>query len=277
MSPKATTTRLKRLAKRPASFLLLATFLLSLIACSSERVPVRINFDVEWAGNSLACDSSGLALTDLRFYVSDVILVDSTGGEQQLLMTADGKWQQTGITLIDLETGDAACQNGTSPVNTAIVGTADGADIVGLRFTVGVPFALNHENPLLAEAPLDDSAMHWHWRSGYKFVRAGVATDNDGFWMHLGSTGCEGTVQNISGCESPNRVNVVLTDFVPDQDRVVVDLSALFSEISFDDGVRSDCSSSPAELTCSRPFEALGLAFDANASLGQQRVFRAHR
>ena len=267
-----------RLAKRPpASFLLFVTFLLSFSACAPEHAPVRIDFGVEWAGSSLRCDSSGPALTDLRFYVSDVVLIDSKGNEQKLLMTQDGTWQQNGIALIDLESGDAACQNGTSGMNATVTGTANTADIGGLRFTVGVPFELNHANPLLADAPLDDSAMHWHWRSGYKFLRAGVATENDGFWMHLGSTGCEGTVQNISGCRAPNRVNVVLPDFIPDQDRIVVDLSALFIGVDLDNDARSDCSSSPAEASCSKPFKALGLPFNGNDGHLDQRVFRVQQ
>ena len=76
-------------------------------------------------------------------------------------------------------------------------------------------FDLNHDNPLTAEPPLDDPDMHWHWRSGYKFLRAGIRTATDGFWIHAGSAGCEGTVGNITGCRFPNRIDVFLPDFVP--------------------------------------------------------------
>ena len=277
MPPITTTVRPMRLAKRLARLSLSVTFLLSLSACSNERVPVRVEFAAEWGGLPLACDSRELALTDLRFYVSDVVLTDSKGHEQTLRMNTDGQWQQDGVALLDLETGDGACQNGTPQTNPFISGTIEATDVVNIAFTIGVPFELNHANPLIAEAPLDDSAMHWHWRSGYKFFRAGVGTKTDGFWLHLGSTACEGTVQNISSCRFPNRVEIELSDFSPGEHRIAVDLAALFSGVDLADGLRTDCSSSPAEPTCGKPFEALGLPFDQNQNRHEQRVFRVQR
>ena len=266
-----------RLAERLASFFLSVTFLLSFSACSKERVPIRVEFAAEWGGRPLACDSRELALTDLRFYVSDVVLKDSQGHDVALRMNTDGQWQQDGVALIDLETGNGACQNGTQQTNPFITGTTEAADVVSLRFTVGVPFELNHANPLLAQAPLDDSAMHWHWLSGYKFLRAGVGTNTDGFWLHLGSTGCEGTVQNISSCRFPNRVDIELSDFSPSEHRIAVDLTALFNGVDLADGLQTDCSSSPAEPTCGTAFKALGLPFDQNETRHEQRVFRVRR
>ena len=43
--------------------------------------------------------------------------------------------------------------------------------LMSLSFNIGVPFAINHQNPLLQESPLNDSSMFWAWRNGYKFVR----------------------------------------------------------------------------------------------------------
>lgn len=186
-------------------------------------------------------------------------------------MVADGQWHQDGLVLIDLETGEDSCVNGSHAMNTTVTGVTTDADFVGLRFTLGVPFELNHANPLTARAPLDDGAMHWHWRSGYKFLRAGIATDTDGFWLHLGSTGCEGTVQNISGCRYPNRVDVELPDFSPESHQIEVDLSALFLNVDLSDDMPGDCSSGPAEIACAEPFAALGIEPGAES----QRVFRA--
>ena len=267
-----------RSAKPLASLFLPAFLLLHVSACGDQREPLHIQFGAEWNGDTVACGSSGLSLSDLRFYVSDIVLTDSNGDEQRLELSNDGRWQQSNVALIDLETGADACQNGTPGKHVSLSGLAAGTDFVGLQFTVGVPFSLNHANPLLAEAPLDDSAMHWHWRSGYKFLRAGVRTDNDSAWVHLGSTGCEGSVGNISDCRFPNRIEVKLNDFSPARDSVVVDLSALFDGFDLFDGIGSDCSSSPAEQTCARPFDAVGLAFNGDENrdenTGEQRVFR---
>jgi uncharacterized repeat protein (TIGR04052 family) len=250
-----------RLAKHPANGLLLGIALFCCVACPAKQAPVDIEFSATWAGQPLKCSDSAISLTDLRFFVSDVILIATTGQEYPMLLTADERWQQAGVALIDLENGEGACVNGSRDMNTVLSGTAAITEVDRIQFTIGVPFESNHANPLLAKAPLDDAAMHWHWRSGYKFLRAGVSTLTDSFWMHLGSTGCEGTVQHITGCRFPNRVTVELTKFSPDKNRVVVDLAALFQDVDLDDGVRSNCSSGPAESACTAPFNALGLAF----------------
>jgi uncharacterized repeat protein (TIGR04052 family) len=270
------TWRLKGPARQFASVFLLATILSISSACSSKREPVQIQFAATWQNHAIDCDSDQTAISDLRFYVSDVVLLDASGAEHNLSMTEDGRWQLPDIALIDLENGEGGCVNGTSATNPALQGTADIADIAdiaGVRFTVGVPFDLNHANPLLASPPLDSAAMHWHWRSGYKFIRAGVRNEKDGFWLHLGSTACEGTVQNVSFCRNPNRVEVEINGFSPASDVIAVDLSNLFRGVNITDGNLSNCSSSPAESSCEDPFSALGLP--ANEKSSQvQNVFR---
>jgi uncharacterized repeat protein (TIGR04052 family) len=212
-------------------------------------------------------------LSDLRFYVSDLVVTDADGVEHALLLAPDGRWQQDGVALIDLENAAAACMNGDSEMRSIIAGTTTAKSISAVRFVVGVPFSQNHANPLLADAPLNDSAMHWHWRSGYKFLRAGVTTGDDSFWLHLGSTGCAGTVQNITSCASPNRVTVELTSFSPGVDHIAIDLAALFANVDLQDGTPGDCSSGPSEENCTMPFSALGLSFAGHAA-SEQTVFR---
>ena len=254
-------TNRKGLAKRLASKILIGAALFCCAACPASRSAVNVEFAATWAGQPLHCDKSEHSLTDLRFFVSDVVLIDTDGAEHPVVLTGDERWQQANVALIDLENGEGNCVNGTMETNTTLSGMADTVDIRSLRFTIGVPFQLNHSNPLQADAPLDDAAMHWHWRSGYKFLRAGVTTAADGFWLHLGSTACQGTVQNISACRAPNRVTVELAGLSSQSININVDLSALFEGVDFDDGIRSDCSSGPSESACSAPFAALGLAF----------------
>jgi uncharacterized repeat protein (TIGR04052 family) len=277
--PKSARTTIypMRLAKRPASYWLLVTILIACAACSAKNVPVHIEFSASWAGQPVQCDDTPLALTDLRFYVSDVLVIDSSGAEHPVSLMPDERWQQQNIALIDLENGAGACSNGTSDVNTAIRGTVATSDFAGVRFTIGVPFDMNHANPLLAQPPLNDAAMHWHWRSGYKFLRAGISSPTDSFWIHLGSTGCEGTIQNITGCSFPNRVTVNLADFSADGGQIALELSELFHAIDLQDGTGSDCSSSPAEPECVAPFEALGLTINGPTNRQPQKVFQVQR
>ncbi len=245
-------------------------------SCSKPYLGVKIPFVATWDGTEIGCSDTPVALSDLRFYVADIELVDSGGRPQRLELHASLPWQQSELALIDLESGKGACVNGTNDLFAYVVGSAPPGDYRGLRFTVGVPFDSNHSDPLAASAPLDDPAMHWHWRSGYKFIRAGVKTADDGYWIHVGSAGCEGTVGNISGCRFPNRTAVEIEDFSPNADGVRVDLKSFFAAIELDDAKPTECSSGPAEASCIMPFDALGIDFETGQVSGPQRVFLLH-
>jgi len=258
---------------RRASRLHISAVLLVLSACTPPQNPVSINFASTWQGQPIECGDAQSHLSDLRFYVSDVVVFDSTSAEHDLQLTPDSRWQHANVALVDLENGEGACANGSNETRSKITGTTVATKITGFRFTVGIPFEQNHANPLIAEAPLNDAAMHWHWRSGYKFLRAGIEIEDSSFWVHLGSTGCQGTVQNITGCGAPNRVTVVLKEFSPDVDSVEISLSDLFMGVDFAGQKRGDCSSSPAEESCSTVFSSLGLPFGDQPEESQS-VFR---
>jgi uncharacterized repeat protein (TIGR04052 family) len=258
---------------RPALTLILTAML---AACSGQDTPIEIEFGAVYREDPVACGeiASRATLTDLRFYAYALELRAADGKWQRIRLDDDTAWQQADLALIDLEDGTSKCLNGTTETRRIATGTVAPGDYEGVRFTLGVPFDRNHEDPLQAAAPLDDSAMHWHWRSGYKFLRAGLATQEDGFWIHLGSTGCEGRVGNITSCSSPNRIVVQLDEFVPGRDRIVFDFAALIDGTDLGDGAGSDCSSSPAEESCRSPFSALGIDFDSGRIEATQRVFK---
>ena len=168
--------------------------LLLLGACGQWDQAVEIPVVATWNGEPVTCASDGIALTDLRFYISNPRLTDADGRAHDVRFATEFAWQNDVVALIDLEDGEGACRNGTAATFDRLLGVVRAGDYRGLRFTVGVPFRVNHANPLTAGPPLDDPDMHWHWRSGYKFLRVGVANGDDGFWLHAGSAGCEGTV-----------------------------------------------------------------------------------
>jgi uncharacterized repeat protein (TIGR04052 family) len=256
------------------AILLLPTQLLT--ACSDSPLELSIPFVPVFGEQVLVCDAIGdaVALSDLRLYIANVQLVSEAGELVDVQLEADGEWQQPDLALLDFENGSGECANGSTATNTTLRGKLPNGAYRGLQFTVGVPFDRNHADPLQAVAPLDDPAMHWHWRAGYKFLRAAIRTADDGFWIHLGSTGCEGTIRNISSCRSPNRVAVMLADFVPGRNTVAIDLAALLANAALDDAVASDCSSGPAEVSCAAPFHALGLDFAGVEATQGQRLFR---
>lgn len=243
------------------------------LSCSRWDLGLEIPFVATWNGTPLTCDGGDRALTDLRFYISKPQVLTADGKARDVGFMVEKPWQNDAVALIDLEDGTGACRNGTAEVTAHLVGVTRSGDYRRLRFTVGVPFRINHGNPLTASPPLDDPDMHWHWRSGYKFLRAGVRDGSDGFWIHVGSAGCKGTVGNISECRFPNRIVVELDGFVPGESRVAIDLAQLTAGVDLDDGVASDCSSGPAEEACIAPFRALGIDFETGRQDGDQTVF----
>ena len=258
------------LIRRHLAILALASLCMS---CEQWDLPVEIPFVATWHGDPIACDSVAPALTDLRFYISDPQLLDSEGRWHDVRFATEMSWQNDAVALIDLENGEGACVNGTPEVLSDMGGVARAGEYRGLRFTIGVPFSLNHANPMTAGPPLDDPDMHWHWRSGYKFLRAGIRTENDGFWIHVGSTGCEGTVGHVTGCRSPNRIQIALPDFTPGKSTVAINLAALAAGTDLNDEVPGDCSSGPAESACVAPFSALGINHSTGKQEGTQSVF----
>lgn len=249
-------------------------FLGLLAGCGKTERPVDVPFVARFGSADIRCGASpGVVLTDLRLYVTDVVLTGQQGDRHPLRLSADALWQDDGIAMLDLENGQDSCQNGTLAENHVVKGRLPAGDYRGLEFTVGVPEALNHRDPLRATAPLNRSAMHWHWRSGYQFMRAGIERDGQRLRLHLGSARCKGTVSNIEGCASSNRVTVALPDFDPSGDTVSIDLQALLSGLGANDAAPRSCSSGPAEKSCAAPFAALGLDFATGDMAQGGRVF----
>ena len=246
---------------------------LAAAGCARPDTSLSIPFVAEYAGVPVRCaGDAGIQMTDLRFYVSGLRLRDETSSWRQVSLDDDDAWQRPDLALIDLEDGTGSCANGTSDTHTSITGRIEAGSWRGLEFTLGVPFTSNHGDPLGAAPPLGDAAMHWHWRGGYKFLRAGLRSENDSFWIHLGSTGCRGTIGNITSCDAPNRVTVRLDEFVPG-DAIVIDLAALVAGGALEDGIVTDCSSGPAETSCLASFRAVGLDHASGQAAGMQQLF----
>ncbi len=255
---------------------LLICLLLPLVGCTRPAIDGSLTFNARWGDVAIGCGKpvAGLELNDLRFFLHAVELLGADGPVKAELID-DDYWQQANVAMVDLEDGSGACQNGTGDRRAEVRFRVPEGDYRGIRFTIGVPFELNHADPLTAEPPLDDTAMHWHWRSGYKFIRAGIARGDTKFVLHTGSVACEGTVQDITGCKRPNRHTVELPDYVPGGGHQInVDLAELFrgTDLESDDGM--ECISAPDDASCVAPFAALGLDFDTGEAGPPQRVFR---
>jgi uncharacterized repeat protein (TIGR04052 family) len=188
--------------------------------------------------------------TDLRFYVSDVALINSQGKAVPIALTQDGKWQYRTVALLDFENKSGACVNGTTEMRDRVIGTVPPGDYKGLQFTLGVPPDLNHNDATLAPSPLNLTSLWWNWQGGYKFLRADFKhqsqthtpktkqhhqdkghNDTVGFPIHLGSTGCKptGVNQKSYRCSQPNTANVRFPTFNLQKQTVFADLGVLLT------------------------------------------------
>ena len=225
--------------------------------------------------DGLGASSSTLTVNDFRLYVSELVLVTAAGAEVPLVVEEDGKWQAGGAVLLDFEGG--CSENGTPDQNDRVLGTVPADDYVGVRFTVGVPFDMNHANQATAPSPLNLTSMWWSWQAGYKFFRLDGATPELPAWrFHLGSTGCDGgPTGGVTTCAADNRVTVSLADFDVDADVVRIDLAALLAGVDLATQTPETppgCMASQTDPDCAPYFENLGLSF-GGAAADTQRVF----
>jgi uncharacterized repeat protein (TIGR04052 family) len=270
---------------------LLAT---TLVACSDDDpasppapLAVAVTFAAEVNGVPFACGQSyagvGTAPTtitpvDFRFYVHDVRLVDDQGNEVPVELDQDPVWQHQNLALLDFENGSGPCTNGTSNTNGVVTGTVPGgATYTGLRFTLGVPFELNHIDQTTAPAPLDLTSLFWAWNGGYKFARLDHVSDAQpqGWNVHLGSTGCtpNDSPQTVpTSCANGHRVELDFATFDVAGDVVVADLGRLLSgadlSVNTPQTARG-CMSFPGDADCPPVMNAFGLDYEGSPSSGQ--------
>ncbi|MBE9047862.1 metallo-mystery pair system four-Cys motif protein [Pleurocapsales cyanobacterium LEGE 10410] len=88
---------------------------------------------------------------------------------------------------------------------------------------------------------------------------------SNSYLIHLGSTGCKDSAQsNLFGCSNPNRAEIVLEDFNPEDDVVIADLAELLYQTDLTTNqanTPSGCMSSPKDSDCSTIMQNLGLSF----------------
>jgi len=240
---------------------------------------------------------------DARFFVHDIRFVTNDnreipmtlGGDENGAATANQKPGEgiEGIALIDLRDKNSGCQGSddndqryTTVRGTAAIGNES---IKALRFTVGVPEKYNHIDaqgtqpqvdpvsgePIrgtiavgpLAATGMMGGGMHWSWAMGFVHARIEIdppaGSDVSTFYVHLGSTGCDG--DHATGertCANGNRPEVEIEGFDPALHTVNLDLLNLFSgnDVTVNTGT-AGCMSGADDPDCAPLFERLGLSF----------------
>ncbi|MCC7369463.1 MAG: metallo-mystery pair system four-Cys motif protein [Chloroflexi bacterium] len=154
-------------------------------ASAQETVPVTIAFkamvgELPFAcGQKYAVGTTGATVlpSDFRFYVSEVMLLDASGNATPLELEQDGKWQYKNVALLDFEDKSGPCTNGTSETRDVVVGSVPKGSYSGVRFSLGVPTELNHQDSTIAPSPLNLTTLFWTWQAGYKFFRVDLEPD----------------------------------------------------------------------------------------------------
>lgn len=253
--------------------------------------PVTINFAAEVAGTPFACGTtySGVGSTDaqmqindFRMFVHDAALIGADGTRTPIALEQDGKWQKDTVVLLDFEDGSAGCTNGNVDTNVTLRGTVPDGDYTGLSFKVGVPFDANHQDPTLAASPLNNTAMFWNWRAGYKFLRIDMVPVNraedgpKGWFLHLGSTMCESAskTEAPASCAHGNRMMVEFDTFDMNAQTVVIDPAPVVAEADMMTNMPDTavgCMSFPNDTDCSTVMPKLGLDY-GDQSAGDQTL-----
>lgn len=269
---------------------------------ASDPKSVEIQFAAVSGSTPVTCASTliGLGttsasgtLSDMRFYISNVQLVKADGSTAALTLSATDDYNATQgsdtVTLIDLEDKTGSCA-GTTGMNSVIKGTVPAGDYVGVKMTLGVPFAINHTDQsadVSVTPAVINNAVHpgmaWAWAGGRKFTK--IEATNSAwtapfFYVHLGSTGCKGSNPDngqVDSCSSPNRVELSLPSFNPSTQKVAVDVQALLAgnDATVNGGGPGGCMSGATDPECGAVFTALGLDLTSGvAGSTAQTVFK---
>ena len=259
-------------------------------ADGGQRLSAPIRFVAKVGTQPFSCGTTyaGLGLSntsyqpkDLRFYVHDIRLVSHEGDAVKFDLANDGAFQKDGIALLDFEDATGLCSNGTAATHTQLTGSLPQNHYHLLKFTLGVPFAQNHQDATTALAPLNNSGMWWNWNGGYKFMRIDGNTTGlpGGHNLHLGSTGCvDDGNGGVSSCDRPNRPEVSLTGFDPLATTIVIDYAAVVaaSDLATNGGGPPGCMSGTADPECGPVFDRLGIdVADGSIHPEKQVLFRA--
>tara|TARA_B100001059_G_scaffold109412_1_gene109275 strand:- start:29647 stop:30414 length:768 start_codon:yes stop_codon:yes gene_type:complete len=223
-----------------------------LIACNPKpdrKALTIMNINPAWQQQPIVCheaitiQNEQWKLQYLRFYLSDFKL-----NQQPQLLTIT-PWQQPGLALLGTD-----CHGNDNWQLTFAEPLAPGQ----LSFTLGLPFAINHQNPLTAISPLNFSEMFWSWQLGYKFLRLDMQGPDYGWAFHLGSTGCQSASvlrPPALPCRAVNTFEVTL-DYQPNQ-KLQLNLAALLSDIVLSQ--QNSCMSDSLQTSCQRLFDNLTL------------------
>lgn len=182
------------------------TCFLALLAGMASAAPLTLNLSLLdgekpfFYHNPLTLkNGQALNVHEVKLYISNVALVKADGTEVPV----------PGLTLGKLKMG-------TPPQNIEIFkGDAPVGEYRGVRFDVGVPRDLNHQDATTAKSPLSvEDGMYWAWNSGYIFLgihgKSSASGSEKDIALHVGGDNHRITV-NLADLQKPG-TNINVTD-----------------------------------------------------------------
>ena len=198
---------------------MLTAITLLMLSCAPKENVSRIEFQVFYKAVPLTCDlrfqhkgelwsleTLGLFMSSLEVYepLDNVTLID----------LVESNWQTKTTVLLWSTPCSPNIETSSNSQNQHIVmqiAPETFTQATQLAFTLSVPFAENHANPLTQDAPINNPNMFWSWRTGHKFMRMDLQRiDGNANWaFHLGSVGCASKSSlraPENECTKPNRI-----------------------------------------------------------------------
>lgn len=154
----------------------------TLISCSPKQHLIKLPVQVKLSGEDANCQAldfglGAFSLQNMAFFISGAYLQHE---EQRFPLKP---LNNSGVSLVRI---DASTCRG----EVAFVSEHQFKKGMEFIFDMGLPFDLNHQNPLTLPPPLNEPDMFWTWRNGYKFLRIDMQSRHDNWAYHLGSVGC---------------------------------------------------------------------------------------
>lgn len=215
------------------TFIIFISFLFMLSGCMFKESKHSINLVPTYSEKPIACfnevniDNNNWHVNQLGMYLSDF-----------KVLKADGKWHQVKLSTNQYQSGGVVylgglCQKNKASGNWQIEYLGDSLVGKKIQFTLGVPFELNHLNPIKQLSPLNMPSMFWVWRIGHKFLRLEMTSKNNEWLFHLGSLGCKSPSvvrAPTERCLYPNSFDFDV-ELTSDKANLQFDLANLLSEL----------------------------------------------
>ena len=227
------------------TFLTIAIFFA--VGCQSKKpttlsfIPV-INDQPAECNNAFLINAQQWRLNTFQFYISKIKLDDE---KQKIKYAANLKDLNNDVALVG--------GNCSGQLNWQIELNSQSQANTNLEFELAIPFELNHQNPLTAKFPLNQSDMFWTWQLGHKFLRLDLDNQTDpeqNWFFHLGSTGCDSASVMRSPtkpCKNPNRMNFKLDNFETNKP-IYISLTNLISNLALNS--QSTCMGDLDQIAC---------------------------